>query len=127
MNKEVIDLLDDCDTAFATLFIGSDHGITPQAHKACKDVAIRIQAFLDHVKNQKYTHLFHIAGMFRMRAIMRPTTQEDNHLGIINRWDIYELSGAYVGKMVEYNDGKFTTFTPFVSKFTNEEVTIKKL
>jgi len=34
--KLAVDALDNCDTAFATLNIGRDHGITPQAASACR-------------------------------------------------------------------------------------------
>ena len=43
-------LLDECDTALAVLFIGSDHGITPQANKACIEVANKIKVFLEENK-----------------------------------------------------------------------------
>lgn len=39
-------ILNEVDTAFATLFIGSDHGITPQAMEACKTAAINVQIAL---------------------------------------------------------------------------------
>lgn len=44
--KEEKILLNEVDTAFATLFIGSDHGFTPQAQVACKQAAINVQIAL---------------------------------------------------------------------------------
>jgi hypothetical protein len=32
-------VINECDTAFAVLFIGADHGITPQAMDACQNAA----------------------------------------------------------------------------------------
>ncbi len=45
-------LLNEVDTAFAVLFIGSDHGITPQAAQACKEAAINVQIALGF-RNEK--------------------------------------------------------------------------
>lgn len=47
--KNAKKLLNDCDTAFAVLFIGSDHGITPQAEKCCKETAKKVQEFLQGI------------------------------------------------------------------------------
>ena len=35
--------LNECDTAFSVLFIGRDHGITPQADRACLDAWISVR------------------------------------------------------------------------------------
>lgn len=43
-------VLDEVDTALAVLAIGSDHGITPQAAAAIKEVTPKIQALLNSYK-----------------------------------------------------------------------------
>lgn len=48
LRKEYNTLLKDVDAAFATLFIGSDHGITPQAESACKEAAKNVQIALGY-------------------------------------------------------------------------------
>jgi TorA maturation chaperone TorD len=48
LRKEFKKVLDEVDAAFATLFIGSDHGITPQAESACKQAAINVQIALGY-------------------------------------------------------------------------------
>jgi urease alpha subunit len=47
-NEVILPLLNSVDAAFAVLFIGSDHGITPQALQACKAAAIDVQIALGH-------------------------------------------------------------------------------
>jgi hypothetical protein len=42
-NAKLLSILDDMDAAIATLYIGRDHGITPQADGAMRDVCIRIR------------------------------------------------------------------------------------
>lgn len=38
----------------------------------------------------------------------RPTTQEDNHGGVIERWDIYPVGRHQVaGRLVQWTDGRF--------------------
>lgn len=43
MDKETKQLLDEIDTAFMVLNIGRDHGITPQAAKACREAWIKVR------------------------------------------------------------------------------------
>ncbi len=59
MNNETKKLLDDIDTALATLNIGRDHGITPQAAGALRDVWQRTREALKYepVGNIQYAFL----------------------------------------------------------------------
>lgn len=41
--ETLLSILDDADAALATLFIGRDHGITPQAEDACKKLVVRVR------------------------------------------------------------------------------------
>lgn len=41
--KEILALLEEIDTTFAVLNIGQDHGITPQAAKACREAWISVR------------------------------------------------------------------------------------
>lgn len=43
---EALKLLDEVDTALATLAIGADHGITPQAQAAINDVWPKVQKLI---------------------------------------------------------------------------------
>jgi hypothetical protein len=40
--KKLFQLLDEVDTALMTLHIGQDHGITPQAASACREVWAKV-------------------------------------------------------------------------------------
>lgn len=44
--KEVREAIDEADTAFATLNIGRDHGITPQAEEACREAWAKIRGII---------------------------------------------------------------------------------
>jgi len=47
MDNDIRKLLERIDTTFATLNIGRDHGITPQAAKDCRESWARVLFFLD--------------------------------------------------------------------------------
>lgn len=47
---ELVRLADDADTAMATLWVGRDHGITPQALRACVELWIAANRVLADVK-----------------------------------------------------------------------------
>lgn len=49
---EMLRLLDECDTAFATIMIGRDHGLTPQAEAAIRELAPQVQAMLAKAKGE---------------------------------------------------------------------------
>jgi len=51
MDNEIKELLDDVDTAFMVLNIGRDHGITPQAARACRDAWKRVRDNLGYEGN----------------------------------------------------------------------------
>ena len=50
--NKIIEALNDADTAFCVLNIGQDHGITPQAAKACREAWAKINAALYAAKGR---------------------------------------------------------------------------
>lgn len=57
------------------------------------------------MENTEYTHAIEFHGN-DFDAVSRPTTEEDNHFGVVERYDLFQ-NDSLVGKIAIWNGCKF--------------------
>ena len=68
----IFDAIDDADTAFATLFIGRDHGVTPQAAQCCQDLCGQIRGLVPTVQPRAPLDAPAVEALTRTQGALAP-------------------------------------------------------